>query len=219
MGRPINKKYFANKNPQGVGGEGVASVAVTNSGTNYTNTTTITFAAPGVAGGAKATGTLSVSGGHVTGVTITGGGSGYLTNTGLISLGNTNGGTGAAFTVTLTTGRQNGIAFTSYITTGTTATTGGDIIKQESARRYQVRNSQGVGRCKLVTTSSLTPGTMNIIATDVNGSTYYVSKLTARRAVLIQKTSAGAGFAFASNQAAGWTMNAASTGRVSISNI
>ena len=218
MGRPINKKYFANKNPQGVGGEGVARVAVTNTGTNYTNTTTITFSAPGVAGGTRATGTLNVSGGHITGVTITNGGSGYLTNTGLTTLGNTNGGTGAAFAVTLTTDRQNGIAFTSYIPTGTTATTGGDIIKQESARRYQVRNSQGVGRCKLVTTGALTAGTMNIIATDVNGSTYYVSKLTSRRAVLVQKTSAGSGFAFANGHAAGWTMNAASAGRVSISN-
>ena len=218
MGRPINKKYFANLNPQHVGGEGIASVAVANSGTNYTNTTTITFAVPGVAGGAKASGTLGISGGHITGVTITNSGSGYLTNTGLISISNSGTGTGATFLVTLTTGRQNGIAFTSYLSTGTNAITGGDIIKQEASRRYQVRNSQGVGRCRLVATSSLTAGTMNIIATDVNGSTYFVSKLTARRAVLVQKTSAGAGFAFQTGKAAGWTMNSASSGLVSISN-
>jgi hypothetical protein len=58
---------------------------------------------------------------------------------------------------------------------------------------------------------------MNIVATDVNGSTYYVRKLTARRAVLVQDTVSGS-FAFANNSAAGWTLGAASAGVVSIAN-
>ena len=218
MGRPIKKTYFANLNPQGVGGEGIASVTVSNTGSNYNSTATITFSAPEVAGGSRATGRLSVSGGHVTGVTVTNSGSGYLTNSGLITVNNAGTGTGATFVVSLTSSRPNGISFISYISTGTGVQVNGDIIKQESTRRYQVRNSDGVGRCKLITAPVTTPGTMNIIATDVNGSTYYVSKLTARRAVLVQKTSAGSGFAFANGHAAGWTLNSASAGRVSISN-
>jgi hypothetical protein len=54
---------------------------------------------------------------------------------------------------------------------------------------------------------------MNIIATDYNGSTYYVNKLTAHKAHVVQKTSAGGGFLVANNIATGWTLNGA-TGTV-----
>ena len=111
------------------------------------------------------------------------------------------------------TNRQNAIAFTSYISTGSQARSNGDIIKQEASRRYLVQNSDGIGQCRLITTSTLTAGTMNIIATDFNGSTYYVNKLTAHKAHLVRKTSAGAGFLVANNVATGWTLNGA-TGTV-----
>jgi hypothetical protein len=58
---------------------------------------------------------------------------------------------------------------------------------------------------------------MNIIAADTNGSTYFVKKLTARRAVLVQSTATGS-FLFADGSAAGWTLDAASLGVVSVSN-
>jgi hypothetical protein len=123
-------------------------------------------------------------------------------------------GTGApAVTAINYTNRQNAIAFTSYISTGSQARTNGDIIKQEASRRYLVQNSDGIGQCKLITTSTLTAGTMNIIATDYNGSTYYVNKLTAHKAHLIRKTSAGAGYLIADNVSTGWTLNGA-TGTV-----
>ena len=67
MGRPIKKKFFGNLitpyqnhatgGKTGVGAEGVSSVTVTNSGTNYSQGVTISFAAPDIAGGITATGT------------------------------------------------------------------------------------------------------------------------------------------------------------------
>ena len=58
---------------------------------------------------------------------------------------------------------------------------------------------------------------MNIIASDTNGSTYFVKKLTARRAVLTQSTASGS-FVFADGAAAGWTLGAAASGIVSVAN-
>jgi len=135
-------------------------------------------------------------------------GSGYLKTESLTITG-----TGAPTDTINYTNRQNAIAFTSYISTGSQARSNGDIIKQEASRRYLVKNVDGIGQCRLITTSTLTAGTMNIIATDFNGSTYYVNKLTAHKAHLVRKTSAGGGFLVANNVATGWTLNSA-TGTV-----
>ena len=98
-----------------------------------------------------------------------------------------------------------------YISTGSSSAVY-DIIKQEGSRSYLVKTSQGIGRCKLITTSTLTAGTMNIIATDFNGSTYFVNKLTAHKAHLVQKTASGS-FLVGNNVATGWTIGTA-TGTV-----
>lgn len=58
-------------------GKGVASVTISSGGTGYTGTPTVTLSAP-PAGGTTATGTVTVSGGVITGVTITNPGSGYV---------------------------------------------------------------------------------------------------------------------------------------------
>jgi len=98
-------------------------------------------------------------------------------------------GTSGAVTVSLTSNEliPNKIAATAYLTTGSGQTTSA-IIKQEGSRSYLVENTQGRGRVKLATTDSLTAGTMNIIATDGAGSTYWVKKLTARKATLVSRT-------------------------------
>ena len=299
MGRPIKKKFFGNLitpfqnhatgGKTGVGGEGVASVTVTNSGTNYSQGVTVSFAAPDIAGGITATGTpvIPATGGNagtIASITITNSGSGYQSapvmtvtkaatvtaattgNSGLtatntftvasvtgIEIGMTIAGAatgssgkvtlidtvlnrittsvpnndnwtdasnltftdaGASFakTVVLTSGRQDAIQFTSYLTTGSGAISGGDILKQEASRRYLVQNSEGKGQCKLVTTSALTAGTMNIIATDHSGSTYFVRKLTAHRAIVVQSTASGS-FLVGNGVSTGWTLGAA-TGTV-----
>lgn len=219
MGRPINKKFFGNLNTPPIGGEGVATIVSANTGTLYATSATValTFGAPQLVDGVAATGRVTTNGvGNVATVTLLTAGSGYTsTPTATVNGGTT--GTTATFTVSLTNSNPNAIAFTSYLTTGSSAVAGGDIIKQEASRRYTVKNTQGTGQVKLVTTSTLTAGTMNVIATDKNGSTYFVKKLTARRATLVRYTETGS-FEYATNQAAGWTLGTATTGTVSIAN-
>jgi hypothetical protein len=113
------------------------------------------------------------------------------------------------------TNQENAISGQAFITGGSAKVY--DIIKQEASKRYLVKTADGRAQCKLVTTAPLAAGEMHIIATDANGSTYYVRKLTARRAVLVQKTVNGS-FAFTSGAVAGWTLNSASAGIVSIAN-
>lgn len=213
MGRPIKKKFFGNTNPQGVGGQGIASVSVTTGGTGYAANATITFPAPTVPGGATATGALTVVGGVVTAVKIVKAGSGYTTApTPTFSVTT---GTAAVVVVALTATRVTSIAATAFVLKGSSEVLA-DIVKQEASHRYLVKTAQGTSQCKLVSTAVLVAGQMHIIATDVQGSTYFVTKLTAKRVILTQKTAAGTGFQFVSGRAAKWTLNGASTGIVSI---
>lgn len=226
MGRPIKEKFFGNTNSPysnqavgggtGVGGEGVASVTVTGSGSGQTGTVTVLFSAPQIPGGVTAVGTAVKTGSTVTSVTVDVAGSGYLSAP-TVWFNASHGTTGTA-TASLTSTRQNAIRGVAYISTGTAAREY-DILKQESSRRYMVRTSEGKGIVKLVavTGASLTAGQMNMIASDTNGSTYFVKKLTARRAVLVQSTASGS-FLFDTNEAAGWTLGSASSGVVSLSN-
>jgi hypothetical protein len=84
---------------------------------------------------------------------------------------------------------QNAIEGVAYIPSGSSAVTY-DIVKQEASHRYLVKTAQGIGQCKL---AARVPqkGEMTIIATDYNGNTYYVTKLTARKALLTRKTQNG----------------------------
>ena len=126
---------------------------------------------------------------------------------------------GVAGTVARTSSRANAINFIAWtplttagaVNTSGSGVAGGDINKQSASIRYQVITSQGYGQCKLVT-GTPTIGTMNIIATDSAGNTYYVKKLTARKAILVQQT--GSNFQFVSNQAVGWTFGAAVPARL-----
>lgn len=223
MGRPIKKKFFGNLNApsygdvtagSGVGGEGVNTVSIDNSGTLYTTSTTLnaTFTAPQIKGGARATGRVTTNSvGNVATVTLLTPGSGYTSAPSITVNGGTTG-TTATFIVALfdAATTQNAIAFKSYIPTGTVAVTGGDIIKQESTRRYLVQNSEGTGQCKLVASDSLAAGEMNIIATDFGGATYFVTKLTAHKAYLTNRTSTSTALVSA---VGGWTLGA-STGTI-----
>lgn len=57
MGRPLSKKYFGNLNPSGVGGDGVASAAV--SGGSYTTRPVFTFTTTDDPSGVTATATIT----------------------------------------------------------------------------------------------------------------------------------------------------------------
>jgi hypothetical protein len=232
MGRPINKKYFANTNYQdfgtgNVGGESVASVTIAApiAASLAAGTTTVTFSGPQLVNGQAATGTAVIDGnGDLTGITITFAGSGYTSiptisvvdsdNNETLSLTTGSGGV----TVALTSGasaRQNSIKCEAQIGAGSEVLTG-DVIKQQSARRYKVKTSDGTAFCKLVTTTdnSLGANEMSIMATDSAGGTYLVSKLTAHKAVLVPVANthggtSSAGAQFASGTTAKWTFGSA----------
>ena len=95
----------------------------------------------------------------------------------------------------------------------------GDILKQSSGRRYKVKTSDGTAVCKLVADD--TPATFEayIKATDDNGNTYYVTKITTHKALLTQWTQNGeATWLFASGTTAPWTFDSTADGRVIIEN-
>ena len=296
MGRPINKKFFGNAaspydNQQtggtsGVGGEGVASVTFSNSGTLYSQGTTVSFGVPNIKGGVRAVGTPVIdAAGLLRGVTFTQRGTGYTsaptltvttassvvkvstgtisqsiiypaTTTG-ISVGMKVIGTGinagatyvlsvvgsavnlsaanagavtTASSITFvdagsaqanstalyaSTVTQNAFAFTSFLTTGSNAVAGGDILKQEASRRYLVSNSEGQGQVRLAATDALAAGQMSLIATDGSGATFFVIKLTAHKATLVNRTSTST--AVVTGDTAGWTLGAATgTNQVTI---
>jgi hypothetical protein len=84
MGRPLNKKYFGNRNigstsvttDDGIGGQGIASVTIAGTNNNYIAVPTATFAAPTLPGGVTATaGTITMV---VKSVSIDNGGGSYL---------------------------------------------------------------------------------------------------------------------------------------------
>ena len=152
----------------------------------------------GVHTGAQATVTFRVKS-----IAVTEKGSGYVVAPAL-SWTQVNGGTmPSAQSVTLTTdsgqafsatNQENAIIAYAYIpvsgTAGYISGTGGsssviaDIQKQTNDRRYKVKTAQGVGLCKLVAAAPAA-GQMTIKATDQAGCTYYVTKLTSRKAVLV----------------------------------
>ena len=222
MGRPLNKKFFANTNyatfgTANVGGESVASVTVVaGDSAGYVTGESVSFSAPQITGGAYPVATIVATAGAVTSVVITSKGSGYTSApTATVT---TAAGTQTTLTLTpvLTTGaavRQNGIKCEAQIGAGAEVTTG-DIIKQVSGRRYKVQTSGGVGVCKLVTTEAKDAGQMSIKATDSAGNTYFVAKLTARKAVLVPAANVHGdtttiGSQFASGATAKWTFGAA----------
>jgi hypothetical protein len=217
MGRPIKKKFFGNLSAQGLGGEGVASVSISDGGADLTGTNTVVFSAPQLPGGVTATGSVVLTDNTVSSVTILTAGSGYTSTPTVVFVSTT--GTTATGTVSLTTSVQNALSVNAFVDGGSSAVIG-DIVKQESSKRYLVKTAQGQSQCKLVAaaTGSLTEGQMNLIATDTLGSTYYVTKLTARKAVLSTATDNG-GFEFAEGSSAGWTLGSASTGTVSIASV
>lgn len=230
IGRPLNKKYFANTNYKnfgtaGVGGESVASVTAP-AGTLsslVTGTYTIpagSISAPNVTGGAKPVLTVTVTGATAYTVAVTSAGSGYTSAPTIIFDGSATGvgGDGSAtLVVTLTSGssaRQNGIKCETQFGTSDAEIQTGDIVKQVSSRHYRVQTSQGTGVFKLVATEAKAALEMSIKATDSAGCTYFVSKLTAHKAVLVPAANIHGGTTtigsqFASGTSAKWTFGAA----------
>jgi hypothetical protein len=208
MGRPIQKKFFANTNYElfgtaNVGGESIASVTAP-AGTLATlvnGTYTIppaSIGAPDIDGGAKPVLTVTVTGATAYTVTVVSAGSGYTSAPTITFAGSVAGGSGSATPIaTLTSGataRQNGIKCEAQVPTVAEATTG-DIIKQVGSKRYKVNVGGVEGICKLVQSASLGDGEMSITATDANSNAYFIRKLTARTCIVERKSSGDGDFA------------------------
>ena len=99
---------------------------------------------------------------------------------------------GATYTVSMTAVTANAIAVVANVTgAGAKA---GDIVKQEASRRYLVTTGDGTGQCTLVAESPNAAGQMTMTAKDSAGGTYYVLKLTARRALIVKGDRTGVQF-------------------------
>jgi len=225
MARSLNKKYFGNRNvgtaattDNGIGGEGVARVTIGGSWSGFTaGTTTVTFSAPQLPTGVTATGTAVLTGDAVTSVTITNKGSGYTTAPSVTIVDTDIGAetTGTAVAVLTTdsgpvgssTNQENAI-LVSANTTGAGAKLG-DIVRQVGARRFKVRTADGVANCTLKGSAVSGQGQMTITATDSDGGTYFVTKISAHRITVTQ----GTGTQFASDTSVQWSFAAPVAGQ------
>jgi hypothetical protein len=132
MGRPLNKKYFGNRNigtttttDNGIGGEGVASVTIGGTNNAYVAVPTVTFADPTLPGGVTATGSAVMG---VVGVTLVAAGTGYAVNDVITLAAGAGAGTAATLTVTaITGGGATGPIDTVSITTAGNYTTITDV--------------------------------------------------------------------------------------------
>jgi hypothetical protein len=206
MGRPIHKKYFGNRNDGSIGGEGVASVAVVNTGSLHVSEATAAVSAPQLPGGITATVSLTVNSGFITNVAVTNAGSGY-TSVPTLTVSPATTGTTASFTVSLTDTNENGIAVSAWVP-GDNQARVADAVKQVSSTRYRVATSAGAGVCKLVPNAPAGERQMSIIAEDSAGDTYFVTKLTSRRATIVADT----GTQFDNDTSVGWSLLAAIAG-------
>ena len=110
---------------------------------------------------------------------------------------------------------ENAIKCFAFVTGGSRKI--GDIIKQVSTDRYKVETADGEMICQLVTDGvANAAGEMDITVVDADGKTYYVSKITAHRATLVQYGTAG--HLFSTGESAPWSFDAATTGYVQIAN-
>ncbi len=160
---------------------------------------------------------------RVKSISVTEQGSGYI-GTPSLSWSQVNGGTmPSAQTVTMGTdsgvvgtagNQENSIIIRANVSgSGSTASIC-DIIRQVSTRRYKVTDGTNVGIVELGTDSSPEDGEGYIIATDSGGATYYVTKLTAHKATLVNASGSPL---FDDNTAVPWDFTA-STGVVAIEN-
>ena len=233
MGRPLNKKFFANTNvarfgTAGVGGESIASVAAVTglSGMTFPGGPFTILAAditaPQIAGGAKPVLTFTATSATAGTVAVVSAGSGYTSAPTITVRGSLAGGSTTANTATpaatLTSGtalRQNGIKCEVQVGAGSELTTG-DILKQVNGRGYRVTTTDSTTTtvCKLVTTEAKDANQMSIKATDSAGGTYFVAKLTSRKAVLVPAANvhggtSNTGTQFVSGTTAKWTFGSA----------
>ena len=101
-----------------------------------------------------------------------------------------------------TTNQENAILIYAKTTSGGSAQIG-DIQKQTNARSYKVRTADGTAVCKLVASGSPAVCQAYVNATDSDGGTYYVTKLTAHKALVTRNS----GTMFATGTTVKWAFS------------
>ena len=205
-------------------GWGVSTVAVATEGdyTAISNGAQATSVAP--AGGTGATLTITYG---VKSVAITQKGSGYTNVADAAPTFSAGAATGTSVLTTdsgatnnndnASTNQENAIVATAQLAGGSDTTV--DIISQKGARRFKVTDGTRTGVCELTASGSLSNGQMSIIATDARGNTYYVTKLTAKKATLAQKEWVDNGdWVFNDGGVAQWGFSIASGAIVQVAN-
>ena len=92
-----------------------------------------------------------------------------------------------------------------------------DIVKQSGSRKYTVKGADGtVYHATLVAAESAADGELDLTAFDADNNEYWVTKLTAHKALLTRKVS-GSGL-FASGTSVPWTLTGPAAGYVKIAN-
>ena len=116
---------------------------------------------------------------------------------------------GVTFTsVALTALVQNAISATAWTIAASSALTSMDIVKQINSHRYLVTTADGTGPVSLQAAAVTAVGQMIIVANDSTGTgTYWVTKLTNRKAWLTRRT--GSGWEFATGAVVSWNLTAA----------
>jgi len=185
------------------------TVTCTTAGTGYVSGNTVTIDGA-LLGGVTTTNDLTVTlggsvatTGTITSITITNVGSGYTTaptlsySTGTIGT--------LTITASLTSSQQDAIVCQGITSGSTNRTTGNDIIKQVSTRRYRIQTQDGTAVCTLKASAPSAAGEMAIVATDASSGTYYVTKLTKNRATLTR----GTGTVYTDGASVPWTFGTA----------
>jgi hypothetical protein len=223
MARSLNRKYFGNRNigststtaDDGIGGNGIASVTIGGSWAGFTQaTSTVTFSAPQLPGGVTATGTVTITSGAPTLVTMTEKGSGYNALP-TVTIADSDGGAETSGTATAVyevdsgavrsaTNNENAIIPNAKTTSGGTSQYA-DIIRQVSSRRFKVKTADGTAICALKASAVTTVGEMSILANDSVNGTYFVTKITAHKVTVTQ----GTGTQFATGASVPWGFGAA----------
>jgi hypothetical protein len=233
MGRPLNKKYFGNRNigsasvttDDGIGGKGIASVTIAGSWSGFTQaTSTVTFSAPQLPGGVTATGTVTITAGAPASVTMTEKGSGY-TSLPTVTIADSDVGAETSGTATAVfevdtgnvgsvTNEENAILMTAYLTGGSALSV--DIKKQVSTNRFKVTDGTRTGIVKLTGSLADAAGEGSVRLVDTDGGTYFATKITSRKAVITRGT--GEQAAFVTGTSVKWNMIAATATSLLIDN-
>jgi hypothetical protein len=213
MGRPLKQKFFAESNPDNVGGEGIASLVGVSGLTGMTaggpfaiDAAQIT--APQITGGSKPTLTFTANAATTGVVTVVSSGSGYTSAPTVSVFGNlAAGGSGVATpAVTLIVGARANAISPQVRIAGTNRTSGNDIVKQVGSRRFKVRSQDGTAVCKLVAATPSAAGEMAIVATDTQSNTYWVKKITKNKVDLVRNTLVGSTWDIIDGDVAKWTI-------------